>query len=112
MKIFILIFLSFCLFVLSAGDTQEEDYNNQYEGTLSQLPMKEEEDNEPQYETTLDQPPPPDQLYETQYEPTLDQPLPTDQLYETQYEPTLDQAPLDEAQENDYVTDQGSSVHV
>ena len=93
MKIFILIFLSFCLFVLSAGDTQEEDYNNQYEETLAQLPMK-EEDNKPQYKTTLDQPPL------------------TDQSYETQYEATLDQAPLDEAQENYYVTNQGSSVHV
>ena len=82
MKIFILIFLSFCLFVLSAGDTQEEDYNNQYEGTLGQLPMKDEKDNEPQYKTTLNQP------------------------------PIADQAPLDEAQENYYVTNQGSSVHV
>ena len=80
MKIFILIFLSPCLFVLSAGHTHEEAYNNQYEGSLGQLPMKDKEDNEPQYGTTLDQPPPADQLYETEYKPTLDQPPPADQL--------------------------------
>ena len=76
MKMFILIFLAPCLFVLSEGNTQEEDYNNQYEGTLAQLPLKEEEDNEPQYETTLDQPLIADKLYEIQYiKKTLDQVL-------------------------------------
>ena len=73
--------MSSCLCIISAVHIHKEAYNNQYEETLAQLPMK-EEDNEPQYETTQDQPPPPDQ------------------------------APLDEAQENYYVTNQGSSVYV
>ena len=112
MKSSIFFFLSSCLCVLSAVHIHKEAYNNQYEETLGQLPMKDEEDNEPQYETTLDQPPPADQSYETQYEAALNQPPPVDQLYETHYEAALDQAPLDEAQENYYVTNQGSSVHV